>query len=209
MLWFWFAFLFVITSLGLVNRIALVLFPKYRYFKITKLAPSTDRKYLKHLTSRVGNWFILYQLCIHMKPSYFRDLMNVLVKDHFDKDYNLIIGNNNLAKSSTTSNNSKNKLNNLSLMGGMQMNLNNNKVMMAPNGQMVSLPSAPMQSNAGGVSSVNKKKSNKSNMKNPTPMFYVRGNNAANKAGFVSVVNRDPPSGHSNSSDEGANNLYQ
>lgn len=192
-LWFWFAFLFIVTSIALVNRVLLVLSPKFRYLKIQKLAPSTDKKYLKRLTSRVGNWFILYQMCIHMKPSHFRDLMDFLVKEHFDKDCNLIIGN------KVDQMNLNNKINSANLMTGMMpgvMNnkMMNNKMMMAPSGQMVGMPSAPSQGNTG------KKKSKSSSSKNS--MYYVRPGKAAN---FVSV-NRDPPSGHSAESDEGAIN---
>ena len=192
-LWFWFAFLFVVTSLGLLNRIMLVLFPKYRYRKLEKVAPSTDKKYLKHLTSRVGNWFILHQICIHMKPSHFRDLMDFLVKEHFDKNCNLVIGNNKVDQM-----NLNNKMNPLGMIG---MPMNNNKMMMAPSGQMmVNVPSAPMAMNTGS-----KKKSSKSAMKNSSS-YYGRSS-GGKTAGFV-AVNRDPPSGLSNSeSGEDAINL--
>ena len=193
-LWFWFAFLFVITSLALLNRIMLVLLPQYRYRKIEKIAPSTDKKYLKHLTSRVGNWFILHQICVHLKPSHFRDLMDFLIKEHFDKNCNLVIGNQKVDQM-----NLNNKMGNPLGMIGMPMN--SNKMMMAPNGQMmVNVPSAPMPMNTGS-----KKKSSKSAIKGSS-IYYGRssGNKPTN---FVSV-NRDPPSGLSNSeSGEDAINL--
>lgn len=193
-LWFWFAFLFVVTSVGLLNRIMLVLFPKYRYRKLEKVAPSTDKKYLKHLTSRVGNWFILHQICIHMKPSHFRDLMDFLVKEHFDKNCNLVIGNNKVDQM-----NLNNKMNSNPLgMIGMPMN---SKMVMAPSGpMMVNVPSAPMAMNTGS-----KKKSSKSAMKNSS-IYYGRSG-SSKPTGFV-TVNRDPPSGLSNSeSGEDAINL--
>ena len=193
-LWFWFAFLFIITSLGLLNRILLVLLPQYRYRKLEKVAPSTDKKYLKHLTSRVGNWFILHQICIHLKPSHFRDLMDFLVKEHFDKNCNLVIGNQKVDQM-----NLNNKMNNPLGMIGMPMN--SNKMMMAPNGQMmVNVPSAPMPMNTGS-----KKKSSKSAMKNSS-IYYGRSS-GGKPTNFV-TVNRDPPSGLSNSeSGEDAINL--
>jgi len=184
-LWFWFAFLFVITSLGLFNRVFLVLFPSYRYFKLTRLAPSTDKKYLRHLTSRVGNWFILHHMCKNMKPSHFKDLINYLVKEHFDKDYNLVISN----KDQMLLNN---KMNGMSMIG-----MQNNKMMMQ-NIQMV--PSAPMQTNS-------KKKAPKSTMKN---QMYYGGRNNVKQPGFVSINRdaafiRDPPSGQTESADSDEN----
>lgn len=183
-LWFWFGFLFIITSLGLINRILIVLFPKYRYFKLQKQAPSTDKKILKRLCNRVGNWFILYYISSYMKPSHFRDLIDYLVKEHFDKNCNLIIGNNK-ADSMTLSNGKQNKINNMNLMNGM----GNMGKMMAPNNAMnPMMPSAPTNTNS-------KKKSSKNVMKNS--MYYVR--NGGKNTNFVSV-NRDPPSGQSGES---------
>jgi len=191
LLWFWFAFLFIMTSLALINRIVLILFPAYRYWKIVKLAPSTDKKVLKRLCSRVGNFFVLFHLSNNLKPSHFRDLIDFLVKEHFDKNCNLIIGNNKVDQRSLN-NIAKN---NLSLMAGMQMN--NNKMMMAPTGPMIGMPSAPgmqtmgmnMNTNTGG-----KKKTNKPN--------YGRNVGSNVKAANFVSVNRDPPSGHSGDSDE-------
>lgn len=120
-----------------------------------------------------------------MKPSHFRDLIDFLVKEHFDKNCNLIIGNN---KADQLSINNINKMTNLGLMSGMPMNSNK---MMASAGQMMAgMPTAPtmqVNTNTGG-----KKKGNKVNLKNP--IYYGRSSGKAQN--FVSV-NRDPPSGHS------------
>ena len=42
-LWFWYVFIFIVTSLCLLQRVILVLFPCMRYYKIRQLAPSTGK----------------------------------------------------------------------------------------------------------------------------------------------------------------------
>ena len=83
-LWFWYAFLFCITSLCLLQRIVLVLFPCVRYYKLRQLAPSTQQKHLEKLTSTVGNFFILHLLANNMKPYYFKDMIECVIKEHYD-----------------------------------------------------------------------------------------------------------------------------
>jgi hypothetical protein len=85
-LWFWFLSLLIVTIVVLIHRVVLLLCPPLRYFKLKRLAPSTDKKYLKRLTSRVGNWFILHFIANNMKPSHFRDLINEVMKHHFDQN---------------------------------------------------------------------------------------------------------------------------
>lgn len=85
-LWFWYVFIFIVTSLCLLQRIVLVLFPCMRYYKLRQLAPSTDKKHLEKLTSTVGNYFILFLLANNMKPYYFKDMIEVVIKEHFDID---------------------------------------------------------------------------------------------------------------------------
>jgi hypothetical protein len=79
-LWFWFVFLFIVTSLCLIQRILLVLFPMFRFRKIKQIAPSTNKRHLSMFVSRVGNWFILHNLASNMKPSHFRDLIDHVAK---------------------------------------------------------------------------------------------------------------------------------
>ena len=79
-LWFWFVFLFIVTALCLLQRILLVLFPSFRYRKMKQIAPSTNKRQLSTFVSRVGNWFILHNLASNMKPSPFRDRVDVVAK---------------------------------------------------------------------------------------------------------------------------------
>lgn len=79
-------FIFIVTSLCLLQRVFLVLFPCMRFYKLRQLAPSTDKKHLEKLTSTVGNFFILHLLANNMKPYYFKDMIEIVVKEHFDID---------------------------------------------------------------------------------------------------------------------------
>ena len=99
------------------------------------------------LTSRIGQYFILYHIARNVKPHYFRDLIDVVVNDFFDDKCNVVY--NKQAKNVQS-------LNQMNTM--QQLNQTNKK----KNGM--------------------KKSFGKSK-------------------GFVSV-NRDPPSGHSQDSDE-------
>jgi len=85
-LWFWFAILLFVTAFFIFYRIMLVICPPLRYRKLRGLAPSTDKRYLRRLTRRVGNWFILQFIANHMRPSHFRDMIEELVKEHFDSE---------------------------------------------------------------------------------------------------------------------------
>lgn len=85
-LWFWFVFLFIVTSICLIQRIGLVLLPWLRLKKIRQLAPSTDEQDLVRLTSSAGGWFVGHLLSNNMRPSYFRDLMKLVMKEHYDED---------------------------------------------------------------------------------------------------------------------------
>jgi len=85
-LWFWFVFLLIVTLFYLIYRILLVIFPILRFWRLKSIAPSTDRKFLRRLTSRTGNWFILNFVANNMKPSHFRDLIDEVMKQHFDNN---------------------------------------------------------------------------------------------------------------------------
>jgi len=85
-LWFWYVFIFIVTSMCLFQRVALILCPCIRFYKLRQLAPSTDKKQLEKLTSTVGNFFILHLLANNMRPYYFKDMIEVVVKEHFDCD---------------------------------------------------------------------------------------------------------------------------
>jgi len=82
-LWFWYVFIFIVTSMCLIQRVVLVLFPCIRYYKLRQLAPSTDKQHLEKLTSTVGNFFVLHLLANNIKPYYFKDLIEVVMKDDF------------------------------------------------------------------------------------------------------------------------------
>lgn len=45
-----------------------------------------DKKHLEKLTSTVGNYFILFLFANNMKPYYFKDMIEVVIKEHFDID---------------------------------------------------------------------------------------------------------------------------
>lgn len=148
-LWFWFAFLFIVTSIVLIVRILHILIPHLRYRSLCSLAPSTDRKSIKMLTSRIGQFFVLYHIARNIKPHYFRDLIDLVVNEYFDDKCNVVY--NKQAKNVQSSN----QMNAIPQIMGNQT-----------------------KQKKGGI----KKSFGKSK-------------------GFVSV-NRDPPSGHSQDSDD-------
>lgn len=124
-----------------------------RYKDLVAIAPSTDRKSLRMLTSRIGNYFVLYHIARNIKPHFFRDLIDQVVGEFFDDKCNVVY--NKQAKNLQ----SLNQMNTMPAMINPQMG-NQSK------------------QKKGGI----KKSFGKSK-------------------GFVSV-NRDPPSGHSQDSDE-------
>lgn len=164
-LWFWFVFLFIVTSICLLQRIGLVLLPWLRLKKLRQLAPSTDEQDLHRLTSTAGGWFIGHLLSNNMRPSYFRDLIKLVMKQHYDED-------------SKPKNSSK-----------LTKAIKNGLHALSP-----SAPSAKDKPPSG--------KKGKSGGVNPMKNigFKMNGNHQP-KAGFV-IVNRDPPSGVSQDSDE-------
>jgi len=154
-LWFWFAFLFIVTSIVLLYRILHILLPYMRYKDLVSIAPSTDRKSLRMLTSRIGNYFVLYHIARNIKPHFFRDLIENVVNEYYDDKCNVVY--NKQAKNVQSLN---------------QMNV--------------------MPQNCGLIrSSADQSKQKKGGIKK----------SFGKSKGFVSV-NRDPPSGHSQDSDE-------
>jgi hypothetical protein len=83
-LWFWFLVLIIVTIVFMIYHMLLILCRRFRYRRLRAIAPSTNRKDLQRLTTRVGNWFILQFVATHMKPSHFRDLIQELMKEHYD-----------------------------------------------------------------------------------------------------------------------------
>lgn len=57
-----------------------------RYYKLRQLAPSTDKAHLAKLTSTVGNYFVLFLIANNIKPYYFKDMIEVVVKEHFEME---------------------------------------------------------------------------------------------------------------------------
>lgn len=107
------------------------------------------------LTSRIGNYFVLYHIARNIKPHFFRDLIDLVVSEYFDDKCNVVY--NKQAKN----------VQSLNQMNAMPQMMN------PPLGNQ-------SKQKKGGI----KKSFGKSK-------------------GFVSV-NRDPPSGHSQDSDEWA-----
>jgi len=84
-LWIWFLFLFLITSLHLVFHMMLVYSTTLRYLKLKYYAPKCNAKNLRILCKNAGNWFILEFVVVNLKPNYFTTLINSLFDEFYDK----------------------------------------------------------------------------------------------------------------------------
>ena len=173
-LWFWFAFLLIYTSICLVNRIVVVLFPGIRFRKLQQIAPSTRRRYLRRLSSRVGNWFVLQAVALNLKPSHFSLLIDTLVREHFDSNCKLVVGKSHLPNGNHPSGSSA-----------------------PPAQEVISKLGSALNSSAPPVPTLTASKGKKTTATKGLKSFGRTGN--ASKANFV-TVNRDPPSGHSGDS---------
>ncbi|RWS01680.1 innexin-like protein [Dinothrombium tinctorium] len=82
-MWFWFILLLVLALFEMLNICLVLLLPQYRYFNLRSLAPNTDYKVLRRLTSRVGYYFVLKLLAENIKPYYFKEIIEQLILDEF------------------------------------------------------------------------------------------------------------------------------
>src|SRR5690606_26764940 len=85
-LWFWFTFLLIFTSISILFSIARVFSHGLRYRTLINRCPSARRRFLRRLTDRCGTWFILSALADNMKPSFFAAILETLVREHYDSD---------------------------------------------------------------------------------------------------------------------------
>ncbi|XP_015785216.1 innexin inx2 [Tetranychus urticae] len=83
-LWLWFAILLAITTFHLLMETIFVSFRSLRILRVTWLAPGCKPTFIRGICKRAGHWLILSFVANNIKPSYFRDLMAFLERDHFD-----------------------------------------------------------------------------------------------------------------------------
>ena len=94
-LWFWFVFVSLVTFFHLIVRLAILAVPKAREILLSTRARLASFKKIETICreSRVGDWFLLYQLGKNMDPLIFRDYINELYKKLEDlKDAERITG---------------------------------------------------------------------------------------------------------------------
>ncbi|XP_074595272.1 innexin inx2-like [Brevipalpus obovatus] len=85
-LWFWFAGLFIFTAVHMVWEFLLFAIPPLRWFRMISLAPGTDKKFFRGMCRDPATWFLLRLIAGHVKPSFFRDLIKCVKKDHYDAE---------------------------------------------------------------------------------------------------------------------------
>ena len=79
-LWFWFVIVALITGLQIIYRMVVLALPSARKTLLrtrARLAPMPKVEKISR-ESRIGDWFLLYQLGKNMDPLVFRDFMNEL-----------------------------------------------------------------------------------------------------------------------------------
>jgi len=79
-LWFWFVIVAIISGLQIIYRLAVVVMPRLREILLrtrARLAPMIKIETICR-ESRLGDWFLLYQLGKNMDPLVFRDFINEL-----------------------------------------------------------------------------------------------------------------------------------
>ncbi|XP_053210986.1 innexin inx2-like isoform X2 [Panonychus citri] len=84
-LWIWFAILLAITTLHLTVETFFISFRSMRILRVSWLAPGCNQSFVRGICKRAGHWLILSFVANNIKPSYFRDLMAYLERDHFDR----------------------------------------------------------------------------------------------------------------------------
>lgn len=79
-LWFWFAFVAIISSLNLVYRIAVVSMPNLRLYLLSAKSRLTSRTELEKIIKecKIGDWFVLYQLGKNINSLIFKELLSEL-----------------------------------------------------------------------------------------------------------------------------------
>ena len=81
-LWFWFVIVSIITGVQVIYRLAVLVMPRLREILLrtrARLAPMIKIETICR-KSRLGDWFLLYQLGKNMDPLVFRDFINDLYK---------------------------------------------------------------------------------------------------------------------------------
>ena len=79
-LWFWFVIVCIITGVQIIYRLAVLVMPRLREILLrtrARLAPMIKIETICR-ESRLGDWFLLYQLGKNMDPLVFRDFINEL-----------------------------------------------------------------------------------------------------------------------------------
>lgn len=89
-LWFWFLALLLATIYHiLIYRTVMISIPWYRYKRLSAIAPTADKRFLKKISKRPGRWFIMNTIASNLKPYFFRDLLDRLQEDHYTKNFRL------------------------------------------------------------------------------------------------------------------------
>ena len=79
-LWFWFVIVCIITGVQLIYRAAIIVMPRLREILLRTRARLAQMQKIETICreSRLGDWFLLYQLGKNMDPLVFRDFINEL-----------------------------------------------------------------------------------------------------------------------------------
>lgn len=83
-LWFWYTFLVVFVVVVLILRFIATFSYIFRFFLLKLRAASCELKIIRCLSSSPGKWFVSMCFAEYMRPSHFRDLIQLVRSDHFD-----------------------------------------------------------------------------------------------------------------------------
>ncbi|XP_064463111.1 innexin inx2-like [Ornithodoros turicata] len=77
-LWFWFVFLAVLSTMALLYRAIILLFPVARYLVMRCRNVQADKDYVANIckATALGDWFVLDILCKNMDSANFRELVD-------------------------------------------------------------------------------------------------------------------------------------
>ncbi|KAI1296819.1 Innexin inx2 [Halotydeus destructor] len=81
-LWFWLMALAAISTVNVAYRLAVIASPRLRCMVIKSRGRLAEGYQLNHLTQnmRIGDWFVLYQLCKNMDALNFKELVNEVTR---------------------------------------------------------------------------------------------------------------------------------
>ncbi|KAH7637009.1 innexin inx2 [Dermatophagoides farinae] len=90
--WFWLYLVTIFSSISIIRRLILMVFPGVRYFLLSKFQRLAEPKDLQTILdqSTYADWFVIHLLSKNLDPMHFRDVMRDLskkIKDGDDSNY--------------------------------------------------------------------------------------------------------------------------